>query len=63
MNSKIKEQVEAVFNTLQELNIEPTPHNVSILYGVYEVLRGLYNKIGDDENAGDTEHGAASDIQ
>ena len=46
----MKEKVTACFDTLQELDIKPTPHNVSILAGVYELLRQVFeelNKEGD----------------
>ena len=45
----MKEKLEAVFNALQELDIKATPHNVSILDGVYDVLREIYN--GGDADA------------
>ena len=49
----MKEQIEAVFNALKELDIKATPHNVSILSGVYDILREIYN--GGNDNAGNPE--------
>ena len=43
----MKEKIEAVFNALQELDIKATPHNVSLLNGVFDLLREIYNG-GDD---------------
>ena len=43
----MKEKIETVFNALQELDIKATPHNVSLLSGVFDLLRDLYNG-GDD---------------
>ena len=47
----MKEKIEAVFNALQELDIKATPHNVSILDGVYDVLREIYNGGGADADS------------
>lgn len=48
----MREKIESVFNALQELDIKPTPNNVSILSGVFDVLREVYQ--GVDNNAVDT---------
>jgi hypothetical protein len=47
----MKEKIESVFNALQELDVKPTPHNVSILNVVFEILRGIYQEMGEKENA------------
>lgn len=47
----MKEKIESVFNALQELDVRPTPQNVSILNAVFEVLRGIYQEMGEKENA------------
>lgn len=47
----MKEKIESVFNALQELDVRPTPQNVSILNAVFEVLRGIYQEMGENENA------------
>ena len=47
----MKEKIESVFNALQELDVRPTPQNVSILNAVYEILRGIYQEMGEKENA------------
>lgn len=48
----MKEKIEEVFNALQELDIKPTPHNTSILGGVYSCLRDVYAEIekGEQDN-------------
>ena len=38
----MEEKIETAFNALKELDIKPTPHNVSILDGVFNVLRDVY---------------------
>ena len=51
----MKEKIESVFNALKELDIKPTPHNVSILSGVYDLLRDVYqeaDKHGNTDQAG-----------
>ncbi len=48
----MKEEIETVFNALQELDMKPTPHNVSIMNGVYELLRGLYKETEDEKGDG-----------
>ena len=48
----MKERIEEVFEALKGLNIQSTPSNVSILHGVFEALRGIYNELGEMENAG-----------
>lgn len=47
----MKEKVESCFNALRELDLKPTPHNVSILHGVYEILRSLYREM-EENNEG-----------
>lgn len=46
------EELETVFNALQELDMKPTPHNVSIMNGVYDILRRIYQG---QETGGETE--------
>ena len=41
----MKEKLEAVFYALQELEIKPTPRNVSILDGAYSFLREVYSEL------------------
>ncbi len=49
----MKEKIKACFDALQALDIRPTPANVSILNGVYERLRAVYNELEEGkENAG-----------
>ena len=46
------EELKTVFNALQELDMKPTPHNVSIMNGVYEILRRIYQE---QETGGEAE--------
>ena len=41
----MEERIKVVFDALKELDIKPTPHNVSIMNGVYEQLRIVYNEL------------------
>jgi hypothetical protein len=56
----MKEKVEEVFNALKELDMKPTPNNVSIMDGVYSFLREIYKELEEAENGG-TENGAEVD--
>ena len=47
----MQEKLNDVFTALQELDIKATPHNVSILNGVFEILREIYQEMGEKENA------------
>ena len=47
----MRENVESVFNMIQELEIKPTPNNVSILNAVFSILREIYKEMGEKENA------------
>ena len=47
----MKEKIKSVFDALKELDIKATPNNVSILNGVFDVLRDIYNG-GDDDSTG-----------
>jgi hypothetical protein len=48
----MKERIEVVFEALKELDMKPTPGNVSIMNGVYEQLRAVYNELKEgEENA------------
>lgn len=40
-------KLETAFDALKELDIKPTPHNVSILDGVYDLLREIYQGVSD----------------
>lgn len=51
---KMKERIEVIFEALQKLDIKATPNNVSILDGVYDVLRQIYQEEGQN-NADNTE--------
>lgn len=39
------EKLEQCFDALQSLDMKPTPHNVSIMDGVYSLLRELYGEL------------------
>lgn len=57
----MKNKIEEVFNVLQELEIKPTPHNVSIINGVFSCLREIYHKLEEGEQDAGTENGAEAD--
>lgn len=42
----MKEDIKTVFDALQDLDIKSTPHNVSILDGVFDILRKIYQEMG-----------------
>lgn len=49
----MRERIEVVFEALKQLDLKPTPGNVSIMNGVYEQLRAVYNELKEgEENAG-----------
>lgn len=48
----MKKVIESVFDTLQDLDMKPTPHNVSIMDYVYQTLRNIYKEMEEAENAG-----------
>ena len=56
----MKEKLSEVFDALQELDMKPTPHNVSIMKGVYSSLREIYKELEETENARGTENGSAA---
>lgn len=41
----MKEQVEEIFRVLKQLDIKATPNNVSILNGVFMLLKTIYNEL------------------
>lgn len=45
----MKEKIDAVFNILQMLELKPTPNNTSIMCGVYNTLREVYQKLEEME--------------
>ena len=50
--NKTKDRVADCFNSLQLLeNVPVTPHNASILNGVYDQLKIIYEEVGEMENA------------
>lgn len=57
----MKERIEAIFNTLQALDIKATPNNVSIMHGVYAELRGIYQEMEVAENG--SKDGTAVDFE
>lgn len=48
----ITNKLETAFDALKELDIKPTPHNVSILDGVYDLLREVYREVSDADSDG-----------
>ena len=53
----IQDELREIFNTLKKLKIDATPENVSIMTGVYEMLKQIYAEL--DEKEGDTCDGGA----
>lgn len=56
----MKEIVASIFEALKNLEMPPTPKNVSIMNGVYEQLRIIYKELEDMKDVG-TENGPAVD--
>ena len=54
----MKEKLEEIFDALKELEMKPTPNNVSIMDGVYSTLRELYHK-AEDKKDGRADDGGA----
>ena len=52
------EKLEAVFYSLQDLDMKPTPHNVQIMGDVYRTLREIYAEL---EGAANGDNGATTD--
>lgn len=50
----MKEKIAEAFEALKQLDIKATPNNVSILDGVYDVLRIIYNELGGAEDGRST---------
>ena len=49
----MKEEIKEIFNTLKKLKIDATQENVSIMMGVFTLLKAIYNKLDDEERNGD----------
>ena len=47
----MQEKIEEVFNALQAVDMKPTPHNTSIMSGVYQILREIYHELEMKNNA------------
>ena len=61
----MQEKIEEIFNALQMLDMKPTPNNVSIMDGVYLILREIYNELGVHDHVGEsrTENGGTADTE
>lgn len=46
----MKEKLETIFEALKELDMRPTPPNVSIMNGVYSILREIYKELEESEH-------------
>ena len=58
----MKEEIEAIFDVLQKLDINPTQHNVTILFGVFNSLKKIYKEMEESANVGNSaENGSAVD--
>lgn len=51
----MKDEIKAIFDVLQDLEIKPTPNNVRILDAVYNSLKKIYQETGEEENAASRE--------
>ena len=49
----MKEKINECFEALKELDIKPTPNNVSILSGVYDILRSVHSELVKKEKEGE----------
>ena len=58
----MKEEISAIYDILQSLDIKPTPNNVQILDATYNSLRKIYKELEGLENVGTSaENRATSD--
>lgn len=48
----MKKELKEIFNTLKKLKIDATPENVSIMMGVFTLLKAMYNKLESEEEDG-----------
>ena len=56
----MQEEINAIFEILQGLDVKPTPNNVRILDATYNSLKKIYKELEEKENAG-TEDRAKAD--
>lgn len=49
----MKDRIMVCFEALKQLDIRPTPGNVSILNGVYENLRAVYSELNEQKEGED----------
>ena len=56
----MKEEVDAIIDVLQQLDIKPTHHNVTILCGVFNSLKKIKKELEESANVG-TENGTTPD--
>ena len=58
----MREKINEVFEALKQLDMKPTPQNVSIMNGVYQFLREIYHEMGEaDERAASDSEGRDND--
>lgn len=50
----VANEINAIFDILQGLDIKGTPNNVRILDATYNSLRNIYKELGGKENAGES---------
>lgn len=41
----MKDKILAVYNALKDLDVQPSPHNVAILYSLYQILKEAYQEL------------------
>lgn len=42
--AEMSENIKTIFEALKLLDMKPTPHNVSIMNSVYDLLRAMYSE-------------------
>ena len=58
----MKDKINAVFEALKKLNIAATPGNVSIMTGVYNMLKEVYAEL-EEKEGGDGDGGPEADSE
>lgn len=46
----MKEKIGAAYDALKDLDIKPTPHNVAILFSLFQLLKECYEEADKNEN-------------
>ena len=46
----MKEKIGAAYDALKDLDIKPTPHNIALLYSIFQLLKEAYEEVAENEN-------------